>query len=311
MDNERRVAVVGAVNVDLCGTPSTAYLPGDSNPGCVRLGMGGVGRNIAENLRRLGYAVELVTALGDDANALSVRRSCQELGIGLSHSLAVPGARTGAYLCLNDERGELVGAVSDMGICEALTPEALQKRLDMLNRCALVVLDANLPQRTLTYLSQNLTVPVFADPVSVKKARRLSGALAGLTAVKPNIPEAECLSEVAIRGDGDLPRAAQRLHALGVRLVFISLGGRGAYYDDGHTRGLCPCVPGTVVNTTGCGDAFMAGAAHAWLSGAGAVQTAQTGLAAASLCAASDQSVNPLISREALAPWIRSEGGAL
>ena len=46
---ESYVAVIGAVNVDISGTPDTALLPGDSNPGHVRVTMGGVGRNIAES----------------------------------------------------------------------------------------------------------------------------------------------------------------------------------------------------------------------------------------------------------------------
>ena len=55
------VAVVGAVNVDIGGTPDSALVPADSNPGRVTVTLGGVGRNIAENLCRLGKRVLMVT----------------------------------------------------------------------------------------------------------------------------------------------------------------------------------------------------------------------------------------------------------
>ena len=131
LGEESYIAVVGAVNVDISGTPDTTYMPGDSNPGNVRLTLGGVGRNIAENLCRLGHKVIMITALGEDANAAQVKQGCREVGIDLSHSLVVPQGRTSTYLCLNDEQGEIVGAVSDMAIYEALTPTFLSSRLEI------------------------------------------------------------------------------------------------------------------------------------------------------------------------------------
>ena len=53
-----KIAVVGGANMDIGGFPSAALVPGDSNPGQVRMSVGGVGRNIAENAARLGLEVE-------------------------------------------------------------------------------------------------------------------------------------------------------------------------------------------------------------------------------------------------------------
>lgn len=300
MENKGYVAVVGAVNVDISGTPDTEFLPGDSNPGHVRLTLGGVGRNIAENLCRLGRKVVMITALGEDGNAQQVRAGCEAVGIDLSHSLVVPGGRTSTYLCLNDAQGEIVGAVSDMGIYEAITPEFLATRLDVINQARLVVVDGNLSSEAIAYLGQHVTAPVFADPVSVKKAGHLQGALRGMTALKPNRPEASLLTGVDIASHADLPAAAQAFFALGVKNVFISLGGGGVYFDDGEDRGVLPIVAGSIRNTNGCGDAFLAGAADAWLQGFSLRRVAQWGLAAASLCARSESAVNPNMSHEAL-----------
>ena len=63
------VAVAGAVNVDIGGRSAGPLVGRDSNPGTVTVSMGGVGRNIAHNLRMLGVKVSLLTALGEDPNA--------------------------------------------------------------------------------------------------------------------------------------------------------------------------------------------------------------------------------------------------
>lgn len=300
LNDERYIAVVGAVNVDISGTPDTELLSGDSNPGHVRITLGGVGRNIAENLCRLGHRVMMITALGEDSNAAQVKAGCREVGIDLSHSLTVPNGRTSTYLCLNDEQGEIVGAVSDMAIYEALTPTFLSTRLEVLNHASLVIVDGNLSSETLTYLSRNVTAPIFADPVSVKKAHHLSDALHAVTAIKPNRPEATLLTGVEIHTHDDLPKAAQVFLRKGVQNVFISLGGDGVYYDDGADRGILPVISGPIHNTNGCGDAFLAAAADGYLSGLDIRQIAQRGLAASSLCARSESAVSPFMCAETI-----------
>ncbi len=294
------VAVVGGVNVDIAGTPDTKLLSGDSNPGRVTVTLGGVGRNIAENLSRLGHRVQLITALGGDAHAARVQESCESLGIGLDYALVDAAGRTSTYLCLNDAGGEIVAAIADMEICDRLTPAFLQTRLEVLNAADLVVLDANLPEESLTFLASAVTAPLVADPVSVKKAVKLKKALPHLSLIKPNRPEATCLTGVEIHTDWDLPKAADAFFALGMSNVFISLGSRGVYYHDGHSSGIVPCCPGLVANTSGCGDAFLAASAAAWAQGSTLEQAARYGQAAAALCARSMGAVSPDMSQSAL-----------
>ncbi len=294
------VAVVGGVNVDIGGTPHTRMIPGDSNPGRITVSAGGVGRNIAENLARLGLVVRMVTALGDDVHGQQIQQSCREVGIDLSDSITVRGARTSTYLCLNDADGEIVGAVSDMDIYRHLTPEVLSGRLEMLCGASLVVLDANLTPEAVRYLAEHVTAPIFADPVSVKKAGAFAPVLGHLTAIKPNRPEAALLTGVPIESDADLPRAARAFFDRGLPNVLISLGEKGVYFNDGTDSGILPCLPMPVVNTSGCGDAFLAGCAAAFLEGRGLRDMARLGLAASAVCAQTDSAVSPDISRELL-----------
>lgn len=303
------ITVVGAVNMDISGTAFEPLIMGDSNPGWVSLSLGGVGRNMADNLSRMGAAVRFVTVMGEDVYGFQAQKSCLELKIDLSLSLIVPGEATSTYLCINGPDGDLCIAVSGMDICRHISPPFLMERMEEINRSKVVVLDANLSGEAIACLGENCKTPIFADPVSVKKAARLKEHLRNIYCVKPNRPEAEVLSGIAIRDNGDLQKAAEAMRAKGVKLVFISLGGEGVYYDDGTERGILPCFPGRIENTTGCGDAFMAAASYGFSLGKDTKVMAQMGLAASSLCAEAKSAIREDMSYTLLFDRMHKFGG--
>lgn len=293
-------AVVGGVNVDIGGRSFAPLVAADSNPGMVSLSLGGVGRNIAHNMSLMGVDVRLLAAYGDDLNGERVAASCSELGIDLSCALKVPGGTTSTYLYLTDPDGEMALAVSDMSICEQITPAYLAANLTVLQNAQVVVADTNIPEESLLYLAENLTVPLFVDTVSTKKAEKLRGILPKIHTLKPNRLEAELLSGVKIETLADVAKAADALLELGLHRVFISLGADGVYAAMGEERLQLSNIPGKMVNTTGCGDAFMAALVWAYLEGSSLEETARAGLAAGSIAMESVQTINPNMSAEAL-----------
>lgn len=295
------VTVAGGVNVDIGGRPAGPLVPRDSNPGTVQTSLGGVGRNIAHNMSLLGLDVRLVTAFGDDLNAGKLAASCGELGIDISQSPVIPGGRTSTYLFINGADGDMALAVSDMDIYQHLTPQVLAQRRTLFNRSQVLVLDTNLPAESIAWLAENVTAPIFADPVSTVKAEKLSSVLGRLHTLKPNRLEAELLSGVPITGEDSLRRAADVLLGTGLRRVFISLGAEGVYAagQDGLSCHL-PVLPAQAVNTTGCGDAFMAAIVWAYLQGTDLEDTARAGLAASAIAMESTETINPSMSEDAL-----------
>ena len=303
------VYVIGGVNMDIAGTPAAELRPGDSNPGRVTLSPGGVGRNIAENLCRLGRKVFLVTILGEDAYAGVIREHCRNVGIDLSLSFTDPLGRTSTYLCVNESNGDLHTAVSDMTICDQLTPDRLEPILPELNRGAFLIADANLPEETIRWIAANVTIPIAADPVSAAKAARLRPLLSRLMFIKPNLQEAEILTGISSARAGSVSGLADALHALGISRVFLSLGSRGVWADDGREGALLPCFPGAIVNTSGCGDAFVAAAADACMRGLGTMDCARHGLAAAAICAEDPAPVSQRMSAEVIEQRLSAPGG--
>ena len=103
-----------------------------------------------------------------------------------------------------------------------------------------------------------------------------------------------------IRDEKSLRRAADTLLETGLRRVFISLGGDGVFATDHHAAVQLPVLPGAMVNTTGCGDAFMAAITWAYLRGSDLEETARLGLAASSIAMESGETINPAMHADEL-----------
>ena len=294
------VVVVGGVNVDIGGRSFSPLVAADSNPGVVTTSLGGVGRNIAHNMSRLGLDVRLLTAYGDDLNGERVATSCAQLGIDLRHALRIPGAATSTYLYLTDPEGEMALAVSDMTVCEQITPDYLAANLSVINNARAVVLDANIPEESLRYLAENCTAPLFVDPVSTTKAKKLFPILSRIHTLKPNQLEAELLTGIPIRSKADVETAAGKLLEMGVKRVFITRGAEGVYAATKEEGQWQPILPGQMVNTTGCGDSFMGALVWAFVEELDLETAAKAGLAASAITMESTQTINPVLCEEAL-----------
>ncbi len=294
------VVVVGGINVDIGGKAFGALIPQDSNPGTVSLTLGGVGRNIAHNLRLLGVEVTMLTALGDDLYGGQAAQSCAALGIDLHRARMIPGGRTSTYLYLTDSTGELALAVSDMSICAQITPDYLEENADILAAATAVVADANIPAAALAYLGAHYGEKLMVDPVSVTKAEKLRPILHRIHTLKPNRLEAALLTGMPVTNREESCAAVRGLLDAGVRRVFLSMGSDGVCAGQGSTIELLDALPGRPVNTTGCGDAFMAALLWAALQNHSLRETALAGLAAGAVTMESHLTIAPELSPEAL-----------
>jgi len=287
------ISVVGGANLDLSATLQNTFIAADSNPGHVDVGYGGVGRNIAHNLALMGCHVQLLTIFGGDLFGGLLRDYCTGQGIDLRLSDKVQNERSGVYLCINNHGGEMIAAVADTDIIHHITPEWLEKRSGEINQSDFVVADTNLSEDALRYLMETCTVPLLIDGVSSTKAHRIVNALKKskqpyLHTLKLNLKEAIAVTQAAA-----YPEAAQRLLDMGVEHVYITMSGEGVYCRNAAEEWLFPILPGEIVNTTGAGDAFLAGVVYAHAKGMPFPQTAQYGLMAARATLMSEKAVNP------------------
>lgn len=288
--------VIGGVNMDISAALTAPFVPADSVPGQVTLGCGGVARNIAHNLRLMGHEVKFVSIYGSETFGEMCWLECQAIGLDLSLSVRAEGMRSGLYLCVNDQTGDMIAAVADTDIVDQLTPTFLEKRIGEINAGATVVADTNIPVESLQYLIDHCTgAPLFVDTVSTAKAPRVIRALKRsrtkrLHALKLNLKEAQTVTHCITAAD-----AASQLIAMGVQQVYITLGGDGVYCSDGTRHEHFPAIPSRIINTTGAGDAFMAGVVHSAMLQVPFPGGAATGLKAAHAALLTLQTVNPEI----------------
>ena len=292
---DKYLTVIGGVNMDISAALTAPFVPADSVPGHVTLGCGGVARNIAHNLRLMGHEVKFVSVFGGETFGEMCWRECQAIGLDLTLSERCEGMRNGLYLCVNDQSGEMRAAVADTDIISCITPEFLEARITDINRSELVIADTNISTEAITYLIDHCTVPLMVDTVSTAKAPRVIKALQQsqvkhLHALKLNLQEAQAVTHCdTAKG------AADQLTALGVEQVYITLGSNGVYCSDGEHHEHMKAIPTRVINTTGAGDAFIAGVAHAQMCQVPFPNCAQMGLKAAHATLLSLQTVNPEI----------------
>ncbi len=292
--------VVGGVNMDIGGRSFAPLVAEDSNPGAITISPGGVGRNIAHNMSLLGVDVQFLTAFGEDVHGQRIAASCSELGIDASHALHVADLPTSTYLYIAGPDGDMAMAMSDMQIAGRISPAYLAANLSLLQNAQVVVCDTNIPEESLVYLAENCTAPLFCDPVSTIKAEKLRPILSRIHTLKPNLLEAQLLSGVRITDKKDVDKVAQRLLELGVQRLFISMGADGVYAATKDEALHLPNLPGSMVSTTGCGDAVMAALVWAYLEGAGLKDSARAGLAAGAIAMESSETINPAMSATAL-----------
>ena len=312
MENKKYAVVIGAANIDIGGTPYKPLIPGDSNPGVIKMSYGGVARNIAHNMTMLGVDVEFVTAVGDDTLGMEMLKRCEGTGMDTSLSVVVPGGSSSVYLFINDEKGEMDLALSHVDIVKHITPEYIESIKDVINSSAVVVADCNLSQETILKLKDICEVPIYIDTVSVSHADKIKGHLNGIDTLKPNLLEAEFLTDMIIESEYDCLEAARALISQGLRRVFISMGPEGMIAADKNHAIMADRYPANVKSTTGAGDSAMA--AIVWSSlneeGDGLTEPAMAANAAASATISVDATIHPEMSSK-LIKKIRKQNVAI
>lgn len=277
------VVCVGASLVDLTFQCKGNPILHTSNPSSFVRSPGGVMRNIAHHLALLGCSVELITVVGKDPDGEWLEKISVDAGIRLNHIHRTESA-TGIYSSVLAPDGDLfIGAVTS-DTDEMLNIDILAQRIQVLKNTKLVMADCNLATETLRWLisfCETEGIPIVIETVSVPKAFRLDKALPGkVLMMKPNKEELEVFG-----GDNNsFYSSAERiawLHSKGVKYVWMSAFEDGSILSDGQKQTSIPATKVNVQDTTGAGDAAMAGWVWAYLQNLAPLTCVQYGHAAA------------------------------
>lgn len=276
MDEEPHIVCFGAAHWDILAH-CTSGARGADVPGTIRSRLGGVALNAALGLAALGLGVSLASAVGEDAEGQTLLAEAAARGVRTEAVLVYPDAATGRYVAIERVDGDLVAAVADVAVLDALDPSHLP--LDRLAGATAWLIDANLPAPVIRALAHHpARPPLYANAASPAKATRLRPVLDQLAGLYCNRLEAEAICAVGLNA---ARAAAEALVGRGARRAVVTDGPLAAADVGPHGVTVLKPLPGPVRSVTGAGDALMAAHLAAVLRGARPDEALAAGLQAA------------------------------
>ncbi len=267
-----------------------------SNPAAMVADHGGVARNVAENLARLGAAVHLAAVVGDDAAGRDIAARLAGLGVDLALVQTMPDAPTSEYAAmLAHDTGDLVLAAVAMDAAERVMDAAIDGVLERLPARAVIFAESNLSAAAIAKVVRHaaaVDAALALGCVSVAKAARLPDDLRGVALAVMNAGEAAAL----LGRQGSPDELATGLVGRGAAAAVVTAGPAGAALADGAGVVTHPALPVATADVTGAGDALAA--ALLWRMTLGETPRAALpwGMAAAALAAGCRTAVHPGLS---------------
>lgn len=308
MQHTEPYALVFGVSIcDIFGFTNNNYRPCDSNPGRVRVSYGGVCRNIAENMGRVGIPTKLISVVGDDDKGRGMMEHAKHTGFDMQDSLIVKGGATPTYLAILDDRGEMVSAVVDESIIHEMTAEFVDSKAEYIRHAKYVILDADNAKMTEHIVTKYQGEAQFIlDPVSTSRAQTVKHLVPYFHTIKPNRLEAEVLCGFPIDTIENIREAGAYFIEQGVKNIFISLDAEGIYYNNGTQEGIIKANNVPIVNVTGAGDAFVAGVGYGYMKEMPIRDMVKYAIAMSAMTIAYEQTIHPEMCDEKVCEHVHS-----
>lgn len=264
-----KIVVVGSFVVDLMSRAPHLPKPGETVlGGPFKMGPGGKGGNQATASARCGSEVTFLTKLGDDVFGKEALAHFTSEKVNTKYIKVDENETTGAALIAVDDQSEnsivvALGACGKITAADVLEAEAEIQAADVV----LLQLETSIEAIVTTVaVAAKHQIPVILNPAPFQEFPR--EILQNVQYITPNETEAYELSGIDVIDEKSALIAAKKIHDMGVDTVIITLGSKGAFlYEGGDAGELVSGFNVDAVDTTGAGDAFNGGFAHAISNG--------------------------------------------
>ncbi|MED6219143.1 hypothetical protein PIB30_033072 [Stylosanthes scabra] len=193
---DAEAVIIGGMVLDIHASPSIAANPGTTTPGKVYYVQGGVARNVAECMAKLGAKPYMISALGFDMAGNLLLEKWKSFGLSIEGILKDKVIDTPVVCNIFDVNGEVAAGVASVAALERyLTPDWISHFKSTLLSAPVLMVDANLSPSSLQVsckLAADAECPVWFEPVSVAKSQRISSIAEYVTFASPN--EAELIA---------------------------------------------------------------------------------------------------------------------
>ncbi len=313
------ITVIGTIFTDIKGYPLGTFLPDGRNPGEMKIVHGGVGRNIAEDLGRTGFAPSFVALCDHSGLASEVVSRLEQSGVDTKF-VTPSKAGMGTWMAIFNDRGDVAANISVRPDLTPLTALIDARHEEIFSGADSIILEIDIEPETVErvfYYAEKYEKKVYSCISVMSIALTRKNYFPKTACFICNLQEAgmlfgEDLTTHLYSSGGEVPvRLENRLAALardaGFPGLIVTLGADGAVYIDRENErsGHCPAKNVTLGDSTGAGDAFCAGAAAALTYGKDMAQACRIGSLLASLVITSTENVCPASGVDSL--WIQKE----
>ncbi len=262
----KNVLCIGASLVDELYFCDNSVIAASSNPAQKTTSIGGVISNIAQHLAILKVNPAIITAIGNDADGLFIKDSFNKSGIDCNHSI-VANDTTGKYVSILQPDGNLYVAVCQDNCGKYISVAYLETQTEYLKSFDILIIDTNLESETIQWLihfAKDYHKQLIIEPVSVAKAAKLAALdLNGVFMLTPNEEELVAICS----NDTKKEQLLVSLFERGVQTIWLRKGAKGSVlYSAKHSIDLSvPTIQ--IVDSTGAGDAALAGWVFGYVNG--------------------------------------------
>lgn len=260
------ITVVGSFTMNLTALTERLPVPGETMLGAsFNMSPGGKGSDQAIAASRLGSDVTIVTRIGKDYFGRYALEHFRNEGIAYEYITFDDRFPTGATLITEDLNGDKTTVITH-GACENMTAQEIcsAERAIASAKALLIQLETNDDAIITTiFLANKHNVPVILNPAPFRAFPM--EILKGVTYATPNTEEASAMSGVNVVDEFSALAAAEAIHANGVKRVILTMGVHGCLvYEDQFNYSFVSAFDiDHPVDTSGAGDAFNGGFAHA------------------------------------------------
>ncbi|MFC4175748.1 carbohydrate kinase family protein [Microvirga sp. GCM10011540] len=294
-----KITCVGGAAVDRKLRSEASVVFGTSNPVRSERSFGGVARNVAENLARLGAQCSLMSLLGNDENGRLILHHLNQVRVDTSLILISEEYGTAEYTVVLQPDGNIALGLADMSIFGTFSPELLQRAWPELASSSWIFADCNLPAETiadLLSLKRHHSPMLAVDAVSKSKALHLPPDLRGIDALFLNSDEARSLLGQDSDDAFSAIEAAVSLRQRGAARVILTCGAAGLIAADELEVEFIRAEGTQVIDVTGAGDSLIAATLLGLMKGNPLAISARLGMVAARLTIEHSASVRPDLS---------------
>lgn len=292
-----KIAVAGGIKGKIVVKNQVPMMAGEQNDGIIGASYSGTGRNIVENLRRMGADVAMAATAGNDFVGKGAKAELEQLGVDTSLIRLIDGQNTAMNISVLNVVEDLEFAMNNTDVYKCFTTEMAKEVLPVLNGAEVAALDGSLEADVLRYFVENLTVPVFFDPHTEEDAEKVAEFIGAFHTIKPNRAEASAICNMQIFSEEQLMEAGRWFAEQGVKRIFITMSGGGVYYKEGEKEGIIrPEAVLPFANEEGAGDAFSAAILDGTVKAMDVEAIANYGMKAAAIAMECKGAVNPQMS---------------